>query len=548
MAKIPKSEFIFRKHMTIGEADAENDKTYLNECFVDIGDLEVLSNTEAPQCIVLGRTGVGKSALIEQIIKTQENVLQIEPEELALRHVSNSTILKFFEDLGVNLDIFYNLLWQHTFAVELIKFQFDIDSPSKKSTFLDTVTQLIKGNSKKQQAIAYIEEWGEKFWLDTESRIVEFTEKLEENLQSKIGTNVPGLDINSGSHTNLTEEQKSEIIHYGKKVVSSVQISKLSKVINLLSEDIFTDPQKKIYIVIDRLDENWVEDSLRYKLIRALIETTKKFRSIGPVKIIFSLRTDLLNRVLDQTRDSGFQREKYNSLFLPVRWNETQLKSVLDKRINKLLRNKYTKDDVYFDDIFPAKMSGVSADEYIISRTFLRPRDAITFVNFCLIESEGKAEVTSSIVKLAEKVYSHDRVESLKYEWFVEHPHLKHYIDLLHQKPQKFKVSSIKDEQLNSLVEHLLSEPTSKPDEPTRLANLYLESKYPNSDELLKRFRQSVLYTLYKVGVAGIKVDGTSSVRWIHDRTQDLTAQKIATDSIVYIHKTLWRTLAIDSR
>ena len=54
-------------YATTGEADAENDLNFLADCFVDIGDFEVIENTEAPQSIVLGRTGIGKSALLEQL-------------------------------------------------------------------------------------------------------------------------------------------------------------------------------------------------------------------------------------------------------------------------------------------------------------------------------------------------------------------------------------------------------------------------------------------------------------------------------------------------
>jgi len=93
MSKVAKQDFVFKKHMSVGEADAENDNQFLSECFTDIGDYEVLEDTNAPQSIVLGRTGVGKSALLEQIEKNSDRIIRIEPEQLALRHVSNSTIL-----------------------------------------------------------------------------------------------------------------------------------------------------------------------------------------------------------------------------------------------------------------------------------------------------------------------------------------------------------------------------------------------------------------------------------------------------------------------
>ena len=55
MAKIAKQDFIFKKHMSIGEADAENDKVFLEQCFVDVGDFEILEDTSSPQSIILGR-------------------------------------------------------------------------------------------------------------------------------------------------------------------------------------------------------------------------------------------------------------------------------------------------------------------------------------------------------------------------------------------------------------------------------------------------------------------------------------------------------------
>lgn len=548
MNKIAKQDFVFKKHMSVGEADAENDIRFLEECFTDIGDYEVLEDTDAPQSIVLGRTGVGKSALVEQIEKTSERVIRIEPEQLALRHVSNSTILKIFEDLGVNLDIFYNLLWQHTLAVELIKHKYNIDSPQAKSNFIDTIKSVISGDRKKQQALKYIEEWGDKFWSDTETRIKEFTDKLETSLQSSIDANVPGIKLNSQGMAALTEEQRSEVVHYGKKVVSEVQIEKLVKIVNLLSEDIFHDPQKKVYVLIDRLDESWVEDSLRYKLIRALIETIRKFRNIEPVKIIITLRTDLLERVLVKTRDSGFQREKYTSLFLNLGWKKDQLETLLNKRINFLLRHKYTNGEVRFSDIFPSKIDKSTSLEYILDRTLLRPRDAIIFVNECLKEAQGKTSITSSDIKLAEKTYSTGRVESLQYEWYVEHPMLGKYIDVLHHKSSSFKVSTISKEELEALIIELSDNATDPADEVIKTARNYMNSEYPVSKTYLVTLRQNLLFVLYKVGAIGIKTDGTSTVKWIHDRTQDLSPLKIEGTSIIYIHKILWRALAIDKR
>jgi type II secretory ATPase GspE/PulE/Tfp pilus assembly ATPase PilB-like protein len=70
MAK--QDRFIFRKLDTIGAADAEQDKEFLKECFVEHGYLEVLRNCNDPRRIVLGRTGSGKTALLQKVLETEQ--------------------------------------------------------------------------------------------------------------------------------------------------------------------------------------------------------------------------------------------------------------------------------------------------------------------------------------------------------------------------------------------------------------------------------------------------------------------------------------------
>ncbi len=68
---------------------------------------------------------------------------------------------------------------------------------------------------------------------------------------------------------------------------------------------------KSYYILIDKLDERWVDDSIRFKMIRALIDALKQFKKIRNLKIIADLRSDVLERVVQETGDLGFQREKF---------------------------------------------------------------------------------------------------------------------------------------------------------------------------------------------------------------------------------------------
>lgn len=540
--KIAKEEFVFKRHMSVGEPDAESDQKFLSDCFVNTGDFDVLSDTDDPKCIVVGRTGAGKSALIERMSSEKENVISIEPEELALSHISNSNIIRFFEGIGVDLDIFYNLLWRHIFTVELIKSKYNIDSEGEKTRFFDRLN-IFDRDPKKKKAIKYIESWGERFWLDTTVRVQEFTTKLEEQLSAALHLKHPGMELNASTISSMTDEVRSQIVRDSREVVHGVQIKELSEVISLLSDHIFADPQQKFYILIDRLDENWVDDTLRYKMIRALIETIKVFRRVQPVKIIISLRIDLLERVLENTKNSGFQLEKYDNLFLELRWDKALIKELLDERINSLLRHKYTKTFVGFYDVFPAKVENQDSLDYILTRTLLRPRDAIMFINQVLDEAVGRNQLTAEVIKVAERKYSQGRLRSLCDEWLVEYPNLDSYLSLLYRKSSSFKVRDISEADIDNLVVTLLEKGGVNEEFLVSLADRCLNGKISRV-----QFRDEYLFILHKIGIVGIKPDGPSPVNWVQNRNWQRQISKINMVTIIYVHKMLWLALSINPK
>src|SRR5690606_38961757 len=100
---------VLRKQDRIGATDAEEDAAFLADCFVDTGELDLLRDCCRPERLVVGRTGAGKTALLLRLRESEQRCIEVRPENLALSYISNSTILQFFEALGVNLDPFYKL-------------------------------------------------------------------------------------------------------------------------------------------------------------------------------------------------------------------------------------------------------------------------------------------------------------------------------------------------------------------------------------------------------------------------------------------------------
>jgi hypothetical protein len=106
-------KFRFKTTDTIGAEDAAQDQSYLESCFVDTGEIAILRDCADHRRIVVGRTGSGKSALLIRFQDIADVVIPVKPESLSLQYISNSTILNYLMDLGVNLDIFFRLLWRH---------------------------------------------------------------------------------------------------------------------------------------------------------------------------------------------------------------------------------------------------------------------------------------------------------------------------------------------------------------------------------------------------------------------------------------------------
>lgn len=532
--------FRFKRGASVGEPDAESDLRLLDKCFTDTGYYEALVDCNNPQRIIVGRTGAGKSALIHRLKSQEENVIEIAPEELSLNFLSNSDILQTLSNAGVKLDIFYVLLWKHVFAVELLKAKFGLRTEEETRHWLtDILSCFRKKDQTKERALGYLRDWGNKFWEETEYRIKEVTEKLESNLKTQLGTDLDILRISAEGATREELQTRAEIVHKAQRVINDIQVKALSDVLKLLADDVFEDPQQNYFVVIDKLDEGWIDDALRYRLIRALIETVRAFRAIPAVKIIVALRQDLIESVFEKTRDAGFQEEKYQSLFLQLRWDSKSLIEMLDRRVRELVREQYTSRSIGFRDLFPSNIGKVNSVDYIVPRTLLRPRDAIAFVNECLRRSEGKGSVTVQAIRDAEVDYATKRINSLTYEWLNHYPLLRVYLAPLERMPTNFKLSSITKERIDALALDLISAEEATVD-PVAIA----ASKYLNGQSM-HGFVIAWTKALFHVGIVGIKPDGFTTQLWEYADDCAPTDGQIKPSSILYVHPMVWSRLGV---
>jgi hypothetical protein len=531
-------KFRFKKHASIGASDAEADRKFLSSCFVDNGDLAQLLDLTSHRRLIVGRTGSGKSALIAQVADSVNNCISLDLESLSLAYVSNSDVIKFFEDIGVNLDIFYSLLWRHVFTVELLRKKLKL-TESNHPNFLDRLTQIFDRDKKKGAAIKYLQEWGSHFWQETEYRVKEFVRKLEKSLVATTEVTSPSLKFNLDAAKKLSAEVRGDVVNRAQRVVNEVQIQDLGKVIDLLADDFFDDVNSPYYITIDKLDESWADDRVKYKLIRALLETVRTFVRIPGVKVIVALRVDLLERVFEQTRNSGFQEEKYFSMYLQIRWTHAQLRQLIDKRVQALLREQFTNRVVGTNDVFPNKVNGIDAFDYMCDRSFGRPRDIILFVNGCLDLVEGKSSIPASTIKEAEAEYSRQRLRSLGDEWSGDFPNFVQATRLLNGRPGSFKVRDIADSDIDDFILNICT------DLPTDNILYKHANELTDGRRTYSSFQTYLLKMYYRTGIVGVKPDAFNEVQWAFREKTSISDGQINAGSALQIHEMVWRALGV---
>jgi len=535
-----------RRGTNIGAVDAESDSLYLENCFVDTGDVDALLDCQDPRCLILGRTGVGKTALIRRILKVAPHAKELSPESLALNYLANSNIINFFEAAGVGLDIFYTLLWRHIITVELLKLKFGIQDQQRQVNFFEYAKTKLARNRAKERALQYLRQWGDHFWEETEYRTKEFTEKLETDLKGSVKVEVGHIAaLGAEGARRLSAEQKVEVHQRGMQVVNGVQVKELHDIIEFLGDDIFTDSNDTFFVVIDRLDEDWVDDRIRFKLIKALIEAVRTFRHVVNVKIIVAMRTDLHYRVIRETTRAGFQEEKYRSHYLMVRWTREQLVKLLDVRVAFMFKRQYTLDDVRLGDILPRnQLEQRNPEVYIIDRTFFRPREAIIFLNECLARSENQTRISVRVLRQAEVTYSNERLISLADEWRREYPGLSEAITFLNRRENPFRIENISPDDCQKLAEHILANCRIADDPIFQLCEEFYTSGGKKPGELL----EGIIGIFYHVGLVGIKPDPQMGRQWSFVDAPMLTKGQLKPQSTIDVHKTFWAALGTEVR
>lgn len=543
---------IIEKNTKIGFADANADQEFLFNCYIEKPEFKDIEKNSNRYYIIKGRTGSGKTAILQNIQYKHDNVNYIDLTRLSTDYIANSNIMKFLNSIDADLSILFQILWKHVLCLEYIKIKYKIDSETKINNFISSVNKIsfnLFKYEQKQIAYDYVKEWGRNFWIDREENVKEIFEKFSGEVEANLDANLVNK-INAGTNisSQLSREKKIEIRDRIKSIIKGNQLRDLQKVIDVISVD-RTNKKIIFFILIDELDTHWAEEKIRFRMIRSLIDTLSKFQQIEDLKICIAIRDDVLERTLYETKNISFQREKIDDYILQLKWNKVELKSLVEKRIQHLYQKQYSKENVKFSDIFCNKVSNIDTFEYLIERTFMRPRDIIVFINECLDKASHKTSIEANDIKNAEKEYSRKRLDSVLQEWSSMYSELREIVYFISYKKQKSLIlkSLLEDKKLlEELVTNLNVTEKGNSSKINQSALTYYNSAMSDFDSL--KFCMDICAYTYETGIIGIKLSAQTPVQYSYLNGNIINPNQINEDAKIYIHPMFYSALAINEK
>lgn len=537
------SKYVIPRHAEIGSAAAENDDVYFTDCFVDTGLISRLLDSNSARSVIVGRTGSGKSAIARKISETHPHVCVIQPESLSLNFLADSWLLNVLTDQDFDLGLFYQQLWRHVIVIELLRYEKGLESESKTRSFISNFSSIFKDNSGKIRAFEYLTEYGGEFWEDTEQRVRHIANNFENNVSHSMGANYAAIKGKVEAGEKVSHNESVELVSNARKIVNSFQMQELSKIIDILDDHVFDDRKKQVVLLIDDLDKQWADERIRIKLIEALINVLPKFRKIQNVKIVVAMRDDLLDIVLAQATTPGFQREKFDDQHFRIKWSKKELESIVNVRINKLFKSKYTNELVYINDILADTVSNQKSFDYICDRTMMRPRDILAYFNNILEKFGGKSMILQKDLRSIELEYSTDRRRALVDEWKDFFPYIDVLIGFLGHRnlSAEFRVGGLDQHTVDDLVLNLVTKFESIADNLIARAKNHLNASSP---ETRIAFLEILISVLYRVGALGIKTQANSRMQFSFTDRPNISGEEINTNTPCLVHPMLWQNLS----
>lgn len=375
------------ERIDLGDAAAENEINALGTYFVKTPQFQQARQGHAR--IVIGRKGAGKTALFYGIRnqfsrKGKKVIVDLKPEGHQFIRLRETVLAKLSEGLKLHT---LTAFWHYLLLLEITNKVLE----KQRSTAYQYPHLYAKFS---QLETLYQEQLNAKG--DFSERLMAIVNHLVEHFPDKTPESV-----NTGDITNAIYQK--DIENLTRNLVDHLQ------------------DYDGIWILFDNIDKGFPTHGLQDSdilIIRCLLEASRKLqatmgsRHIDCLTTIF-IRKDVYDHLVNMTPDRGKESN------VNLDWSDIELiKELLIKRFRYHVPDLQGTFEEVWRRLFNPNVGGEGSFEYLLSRTFLRPRDVLNIVRKCIqvAASRRHTRVQEEDIHIAESQYSVDMLDEIRYE------------------------------------------------------------------------------------------------------------------------------------
>jgi len=378
---------------------------------------EVKQIIESRSWLVLGRKGMGKTAIYEHIkSSTSDKINGYHAICLNFNNYPWPAHQLYKESLAGELSA-YQKSWQYLFFVKALSRLIEIK---------------ISKNEKLNKDLKWAKNYIEKIFGNPDPSAKEVILSKLARIGSISGPQI-GIEDFSVDVGDISFEDVAGNINLQSKLRSNA-FSLLNFFEKIFRENI---DNYKILIVLDQLDENWLDGEIE-EYSKVLINLLNVCRNIAAdpglqnnLKIVPFFRTDIYETLKFNDKNKLLQDSA-----IVISWNEENLNDMFFERIKKYKPSEVTLElDKKSGSIFEVNYvrQGTPPFKYICRRSFYRPRDIIVYFNK-LHECHKKNSsglYTSNELYDADKEASTSIYNELIDEWSNQFPEIDNLLTVL---------------------------------------------------------------------------------------------------------------------